>query len=312
MNPQQLQQVQVAAPLIAVGLFILALLLMLLSVYYFRRSRTDFYWRSRRRAGQFGWRIFVVALSLTLVSGIICVVIGVGGMLTGRLGRVPTALLSTSTAIAQNATPTKAPTEATAVSTTEIPTENAAQPTLDATLTDTSTELATESVVPTETNTPIRRTATRKPTITQAATATPSITPTPSDTFVPAAPAMLLTIESSVTPPADAKLDITALDIQISPDFKPVSAAKTFNAGFKRIYYFVTFKQMLPGILWRRQLLYNGDVLDDIDYTWGLEQDGTAYFFFGRDEGFPSGQYEIRLYIGQNSSPITTASFNAN
>src|SRR3954466_14432498 len=104
MNPQQLQQVQVAAPLIAVGLFILALLLMLLSVYYFRRSRTDFYWRSRRRAGQFGWRIFVVALSLTLVSGVICVIIGIGGMLTGRLGRIPTAAPTTPAAVAQDLT----------------------------------------------------------------------------------------------------------------------------------------------------------------------------------------------------------------
>jgi len=104
-------------------------------------------------------------------------------------------------------------------------------------------------------------------------------------------------------------LTITALDTQIGGDFGPVAPSNSFTAGFNRIYYFVKFSAMQGGVLWRRQLVDDGKILEDSNYLWGLAQEGTTYFFFGREDGFKPGSYEVRLYLGQNSKPITTAAF---
>jgi hypothetical protein len=117
--------------------------------------------------------------------------------------------------------------------------------------------------------------------------------------------------QSSVTPSANAKLTITALDTQISADFTPVQPGKSFPAGFSRIYYFVDFSAMQKDVLWRRQLLKNGTVLQEDTYLWGLAQQGSAPFFFGQENGFEASNYEIRLFIGQSATPITTAAFTA-
>src|SRR5579859_5779654 len=77
-------QLQIAAPYLAAGLLALALVFFLVSLRYFRKSRTDFYWRRRRTAGQRGWRLFVWSLGLMLVSGLICLVTGVAGILNPR------------------------------------------------------------------------------------------------------------------------------------------------------------------------------------------------------------------------------------
>src|SRR5258707_12156452 len=65
-------QLQLAAPYLAAGLLALALVFFLISLRFFRKSRTDFYWRRRRAAGQRGWQLFVWALALTLCSGGAC------------------------------------------------------------------------------------------------------------------------------------------------------------------------------------------------------------------------------------------------
>jgi len=66
---------------------------------------------------------------------------------------------------------------------------------------------------------------------------------------------------------------------------------------------------MQTGVLWRRQLLKEGSVVEETAYLWGLAQDGDAYFFFGQEGGFQPGAYEIRLFIGQTDRPVTSAAF---
>ena len=56
----------------AAGLFALAVLLFLISLRLFRRSRRDVFWRRRREAGQRGWRLFVLAFTLFVLSGVTC------------------------------------------------------------------------------------------------------------------------------------------------------------------------------------------------------------------------------------------------
>ena len=62
-------------------------------------------------------------------------------------------------------------------------------------------------------------------------------------------------------------------------------------------------------MLWRRELYRNAVLIDSGSYLWGLETDGTSYFFFGNDRGFAPGDYDIRLFIGSGSDPVNMASF---
>jgi hypothetical protein len=32
---------------------------------------------------------------------------------------------------------------------------------------------------------------------------------------------------------------------------------------------------------------------------WSLGESGSDYFFFGSDAGYPSGQYQVRLFLGE-------------
>lgn len=331
------EQLQSVAPLIAAAIFVVALLLFLASLRLFRKSRTDFYWRRRRAAGQRGWRMFVTSIVLTLLAGMLCLVTGVAGLLSAR----PTPTLThtfTATAtrtstptLTHTATPSLTPTPTLTVTLTSTATATRTPSTtaLPASLTHTLPPTRTASATPTPTPTPTQ-TPTSTATVTRTATPTPTITPTPSATFTPtitptptvtATPTLSPTptetlvvistvvLESSVTPGANASINITALDTQVSSEGKPVSPATSFKAGFSRIFFFVNFSGMQAGVLWRRELVYQGQVIQRHEYLWGMAQDGEAFFFFGQEGGFKPGQYEIRLYIGEATEPAATSAF---
>jgi hypothetical protein len=320
MTPQQIQSV---APILAAGLLIFALLLFVGALRFFRKSRTDAYWRSRRMAGQRGWRLFVVGVVFTLLAGLLCLIMGLVGLLTSRNAPIATVTLiqgaAAVAAVSSTTTPTITSTTvsaATSTSTVQPPTQTSLplatysltpKPSIQASATKLPTR--TQTLKPTLTSTPtVTLTRTRTATRTPSATLTPSITLTPTDTLVPAAIGAT-PLESSVTPAVDARLTITAVDTQISSDLKPVHPATTFKAGFNRIYFFVEFGGMQSGVLWRRELLYNGKVIQQSEYLWGMAQEGMAYFFFGQEGGFQPGIYQIRLYIGQAADPIAITSF---
>ncbi|MFN7209887.1 MAG: hypothetical protein ACK4P1_05770 [Aggregatilineales bacterium] len=62
-------------------------------------------------------------------------------------------------------------------------------------------------------------------------------------------------------------------------------------------------------VLWRRELWHNGALMQAAAYLWGARGDGQAVFFFGQAEGFPTGDYEIRLYLGASEIPAARAAF---
>ncbi len=346
MAPEQLQAI---TPLIAAAFLALALLLFLASLRMFRKSRTDFYWRRRRAAGQRGWRMFVLSIGITLLSGVLCVATGLAGILYARptptvvlfihSATATTAPLETTTLMATTpSTPTDtatAPATFTVVVASRVPTimhsatssvtpitptttlmattlsptaTPTALPSATATLTATLTETPTATFTPSATDTPP---ATPTTTSTPSRTATPTITPTQTQTLKPALVSTTV-LESSVTPGANASISITAISTQISGDFGPVDPATTFKAGFSRVYFFVNFSGMQSGVLWRRELIFNDQVIQRLSYLWGREQDGNAYFFFGQEGGFKTGKYEIRVFIGESEAPAAVTAFTVN
>lgn len=193
--------------------------------------------------------------------------------------------------------------------TTPTPTDT---PTFTATATLTLT--FTPTATPTETVTP-------SPTLTFTPTATPTetATPTPTFTFTPTAtpsptliPLTLLSassLESSVTPNARARLTITALGTRLSETGQIINAQQPFKAPVTRIYFVVRAENLQSGVLWRRELLHNGVVVQAASYLWGLRAQGQMIFFFGHADGFPAGDYEIRLYLGTSETAIARAAF---
>ncbi|MBN2303766.1 MAG: hypothetical protein JXQ72_04780 [Anaerolineae bacterium] len=268
-----------ALPYITGILVGLALLLFVIAVRLFRRSRTDVFWRRRREAGQRGWRVFVLAFTLLVFSGLAC-----GATLLVNL-------LSDDD---QNTEPT----------TTELAGPDSPEPPRDD-----LTPIASTPTVPADQSPAANNAADAgsPESVVVVITATPGSTPThtPFPTFTPESSPL----ESSVTPLPNAQIVITALDDRISDGLTPVNPRNVFAAGTERIYLFVEFRGMAQGVLWKRRLYRDGQQVDGNDYLWGLEETGSGYFFFGHDTGFEAGQYEIRLFIGSSDEPVNTMTF---
>lgn len=284
--PESLQNILVY---VTGAFFVLALLLVLIALRLFRRSRTDIFWRRRREAGQRGWRLLVLGGALLILSVVACVSSVFMSVFGGddETPAAPTAVAGVRTADVLDVTATPSP--------ETLPTTA---------LVDNAATLPPQLVAPTEA--PI--TPSPPPTVVVIVTATPPLTtplPTPFATFTP----YVTPLVSSVTPNPDAALEITALDSAISDQLGPVNPGTSFEAGIKRIYLFVDFRNMTQGVLWKRELYRDGELVDGNVYLWGSETDGSSYFFFGSDTGFPAGDYEIRLTIGAVQTPISSARF---
>jgi hypothetical protein len=133
----------------------------------------------------------------------------------------------------------------------------------------------------------------------------PTITPVPPTPTVSPTP-FITTIESDVTPPADATLSIMAISSGISANLEPVDAGTTFPVGTPRIYYWVEYENMENGLSWSRVLLLNGTVVRSESEAWERGTEGVAYYWFDAQGGWPTGAYEIQFYIGEQMVDSTT------
>lgn len=273
------QQITTLLPYIIGGLFLLAFALFFWSLYHLRRGRTGQYWRLRRQAGQFGGKLFlaslalfILALSLMFYSGLAAIAFrGINNLFAPGTPALQGVALPTETATGTEiATLTSTATVTT--TTTPTPTERPSTPTPEPSLTPTLT-------------------ATLTPTNTQ----TPTITPTPTSTF-----------ESvlNLTPPystryarPDAKIQITAADDALSSSQTPLQPRNTFTAGVKRIYLFMNFQGMDDGVAWTRVLYRDNVPVQGQAYLWGMGENGVGFFFFGSEDGYLPGSYEVRLYL---------------
>lgn len=206
-------------------------------------------------------------------------------------------LTRTQIAFPVTETPIPSPTATPTATLTLTPSLTATR-TLTFTPTPTLTRTFTPTLTPSFTATP-SPTLTLSPTATPTETETPTPTSTPSPTLVPLELLSAPTLESSVTPAAAARLAITAVGTRLTADGSAIAnPAQRFTPPFTRLYFTVSYVSLQSGVLWRRELRYNGVVVQQASYLWGLRAEGRAIFFFGQAEGFPVGEYEIRLYIG--------------
>lgn len=269
------------------ALFVFALLLMVFSLRLFRRSRNDIFWRQRRQAGQRGWRIFVLAIVLLLASGFTCGLSGLAMLIDNDEPDSP----GTAVAAPPSLTPDTVPSPATVE---PSPTESE----------KTAIGIDNSSTTPP----PVDQIAGTPPgSVIVVVTATPAVTP--SLTVFPTFTPIVTPLNSTVTPLPYAQLRITALDDRISDTLQPLNPRQQFDAGTTRLYLFVEFRSMTAGVMWRRELRREGSTIEENAYLWGLESTGSSYFFFGDDNGFEPGDYEVRVYIGAATEPASTMTF---
>ena len=71
-----------------------------------------------------------------------------------------------------------------------------------------------------------------------------------------------------------------------------------FMAGIKRVYLFMSFNNMENGVAWSR-VLYRDDLpIQGNTLLWSLGASGNSYFFFGDEVGYSAGNYQVRLFVG--------------
>lgn len=324
-------------PILTAGALAIGLILFFLALRLFRRSRKGSIWQNRRQAGQRGFRVMMLSIGCLGISAMLCVTTLVFNSLEEDENdddpNTPEAFVTEATTESVSPeipafTETATATSTTEVIITELPTEPAIA--LEATATETldpisSPNGANDSSATASSTTEPSSTATLQPTDTptQTATVAPSasatITPSPSPTDAPTATATITpfpTLSVNITPPApratpddDLSLRIAAISDGLTADFQPTRPAESFGVGVRRIYFFIRFRDMESGVLWRRALFKDGEFLDGGSYLWGTQAEGESYFFFGRGDGFESGEYEIRIYIGDAADPLTTENF---
>jgi hypothetical protein len=110
---------------------------------------------------------------------------------------------------------------------------------------------------------------------------------------------------STAMPGEDTTLNI----IQITDEYpSPLDTAsrQQLPAGTRRIFFVVRYEEMKTGLPWRRVLLRDDQLIASRSSLWGIPTNGRAIFFFGNSEGFPAGQYEIQLFLGQDNEFVAS------
>jgi hypothetical protein len=253
-------------PYVLVGMFVLGVLLFLLSLYLLRLRRTGSYWLLRRRAGDRGGRLFLISMGLIIGSLSLSLVTGLGSLAFRNISEFLNRGSDNLYGIVLSP---------------------------DALLTATS-------------NAAITATAAHGETITQPV-------PTDAETSTPEAVATLIATD---TPDFANLLDLTPafnntprpptpgfrLSLDAVSDSTIPSTATTFRAGTRRIYLFISFDAMENGVAWSRVLYRDDTPIQANTLLWSLGANGSSYFFFGDDDGYTTGNYEVRLFVGDGEA----------
>lgn len=125
-------------------------------------------------------------------------------------------------------------------------------------------------------------------------TITPNLSPEPGVTGTP----VIATIESDVTLPPAATLSITAISSGISALEEPVNVDTSFPAGTQRIYFWLSFSSLADGLSWSQVLLLNDEVVRSESESWAHGAEGTSFYWFEAQGGWPAGSYEAQFYLG--------------
>lgn len=284
-------------------LFFLASFLFLLAILHLRQARRGPYWRLRKVAGQRGGQLFLFALSLYGLMGAVIFFSGFGAFVVREvnlyLTGTPEDFLPGMALPTRTFTP-NFPTPDVAGTVDALLTASIEAVTLPAgTATAAPQNGSSVPLTPRPTDGPATLTPGSTPTATLSPTPSASSTPTPTPTATFDFVLSFTPPPSTIQPQADAALAILQAAESVTADGTALNAGDAFPVGIQRLYFFVGYENLENGLVWSR-VLYREDIpVQGGEYSWSQGASGSSYFFFGRDDGYPAGNYEIRLFLGE-------------
>ncbi len=276
------QQIASILTYVIIGLFILAFILLILALQQLRRGRRGPYWRLRRQASQRGAALLLgavgllaIGLALAFYSGLAALAFrGIDDIFEQSRRQFIGVIVPTETlTVPVTATLTPSGTPSPTRTPTATPTD---QPTATLTLTATATQSPTSTLTPT-----ITRTLTATPTVTATVDSVLRLTPP-----VPGRPAR-----------NGARLQLNTVTAGLVENNGAAVSDTTLPTGLNRIYVYMSFENMTYGVVWSRVLYRDGQPVQGQAYLWSQGEAGDSFFFFGNVDGYPPGNYEVRLFI---------------
>jgi hypothetical protein len=160
-------------------------------------------------------------------------------------------------------------------------------PTPMPTLSPTTPATAVPSASPTPVLTP-----TPKPAATSSATISPTpTTGTPSSALTP--------IVGVKTPSPDAVFGEIILAQGVTEDNEPEDPGTVFPVRISGLYAFFDYENLSDGVLWTQVWYRGGTEIGSESSLWEWGSYGTAWIFLKPVGGYSRGEYEVRLYIGE-------------
>jgi hypothetical protein len=247
-------------------MFVLGVLLFLLSLYLLRLRRTGSYWLLRRRAGDRGGRLFLISMGLIFGSVLLAFVPPLGSLAFRNLSEFLNRGSDNLYGIVLSPDMLLTATSNAALTATALQDQTLAPDAPTETLA--SPPDAAQTVIATDT-----------PDFASLLNLTPAFNNTPRPP-TPGYRLMLDAVSDSTIP----------------------STAREFRAGTRRVYLFISFDAMDNGIAWSRVLYRDETPIQANTLLWSLGANGSSYFFFGDDDGYPTGVYEVRLFVGDTEA----------
>lgn len=176
------------------------------------------------------------------------------------------------------------------------------------------TPVAQASPTPTPTltlspTTPATAVVTASPTPVLTPMPKPSATASPSPTIIPTVGTPTLTptpIVGAETPLPGATFGEITLARGVTDDNKPKDPGTVFPASISRLYAFFDYQNLSNGVLWTQVWYREGKEIASESNLWEWGSHGTAWIFLKPVSGYSRGEYEVRLYIGDELKQTAT------
>jgi len=84
----------------------------------------------------------------------------------------------------------------------------------------------------------------------------------------------------------------------VAEDNKPINPTTTFPAGITMVYGIFNYEGLKDGLEWTYTWYRDGELEATRTEIWKSGEEGSAWVNLWNDAGLPSGNYELRLYLG--------------
>ena len=106
-------------------------------------------------------------------------------------------------------------------------------------------------------------------------------------------------VGESIYPTLDGSASIGTIQFaeDITDDYAPIGAASRFEEGIAEVYAIFSYDNMEDGQTFRREWIWEGEVIAEKDLVWEEGEQGIDYAVITQDGYLDTGEYILNLYI---------------